>query len=255
VSTVSGTPRIGGVAISGAGRLAAGQTLSTAGDARALIEVGDIGSVMVEGDSRVRLVDTRAGRHRLALDHGTLHAVISAPPGQFVVDTPSATATDLGCVYTLRVAPDGSSVLSVALGWVAFEDRGRESFVPAGASARTSHAHGPGTPRFDDAEAAFREALDVVDVERGAAHADALRIVLTTARSRDAMTLWHLLSRVTSDERPAVLDALAPLVASPPPVSREATLALDHAALDQWWDALGLADTTWWRGWRAPAIW
>jgi len=29
------------------------------------------------------------------------------PPGQFIVDTPSATATDLGCAYTLHVDEDG----------------------------------------------------------------------------------------------------------------------------------------------------
>ena len=36
---------------------------------------------------------------------------------------------------------------------MAFEERGRESFVPAGASSRTDRVNGPGTPRYDDAEA------------------------------------------------------------------------------------------------------
>ena len=45
---------------------------------------------------------------------------------------------------------DGSGMLSVEAGWVAFEERGRESFVPAGASSRTDRVNGPGTPRYDD---------------------------------------------------------------------------------------------------------
>src|SRR5204862_5666695 len=91
------------------------------------------------------------------------HAFITAPPGQFIVDTPSATATDLGCVYSLHVSEDGTGRLSVAAGWVAFEYGGRESFVPAGASSRTHPQIGPGTPTYDDADEQFGRAIDDFD--------------------------------------------------------------------------------------------
>src|SRR4029078_10883535 len=96
-------PRIGSTSLTGDGRLAVGQTLVTDGDSSARVEVSTIGEVTVGAHSRVRRVETRDAHPRLALDRGSLHAIIAAPPGQFVVDTPSATATDLGCVYTLRV--------------------------------------------------------------------------------------------------------------------------------------------------------
>ena len=32
----------------------------------------------------------------------------------------------------------------------------------------------------------------------------------------------------------------------------EAVMRLDKAALDQWWDALGLRDASWWRKWKGP---
>jgi len=38
----------------------------------------------------------------------------------FVVDTPSASAIDLGCAYTLHVNEDGSGTLRTTLGWVGF---------------------------------------------------------------------------------------------------------------------------------------
>ena len=169
VATIVGTPRIGSSVLSGEGRIAVGQTLTTDAGSRARMEVSDIGQVTVDELTRVRLVETRDGRHRLALERGTLHAAIAAPPGQFIVSTPSATATDLGCVYSLQVNDDGSGLLSVEAGWVAFEERGRESFVPAGASSRTDRVNGPGTPRFDDTEPAFRDALDDVDAGGDAA--------------------------------------------------------------------------------------
>src|SRR5262249_18008369 len=135
---------------------------------RARMDVGTIGQVTIDVNSRVRLVDTRAGRHQLALERGTLHAFITAPPGQFIVNTPSSTATDLGCVYTLHVDEDGRGLLSVTAGWVAFEYKGRESFVPAGASSPTDPDFGPGTPRYDDADETFRRALDEIDARDAA---------------------------------------------------------------------------------------
>src|SRR5471032_111800 len=179
VATLAGTPRIGSHAIAVNGRLGVGQTLVTDEASRARMEVSDIGEVTVDEGTRVRLVETRDDRHRLALERGTLHAVITAPPGEFIVNTPSATATDLGCIYTLHVNDAGSGLLTVEAGWVAFEERGRESFVPAGASARTDPRVGAGTPRYDDAEQSFRDALDEVDGGRDAAgRSAALRTVI-----------------------------------------------------------------------------
>ena len=251
VAVIVGTPRVGASVLVGEGRIAIGQTLTTGEGSRAKMEVSDIGQVIVDERTRVRLADTRDGHHRLALERGTLHAAITAPPGQFVVNTPSATATDLGCIYSLHVDDDGSGMLSVEAGWVAFEERGRESFVPAGASSRTDRVNGPGTPRYDDTEQAFRDALDDLDnVGRSTRRETSLRYVLQHARGRDAMTLWHLIPRVTPDERAAVIDALAARVPMPGTVSRADVLRLDRSALDQWWDQLGLDEASWWRKWK-----
>ena len=251
VSVLIGTPRIGSTVLVGDGRIGVGQTLTTDVGSRAKMEVSDIGQVTVDESTRVRLAETRDGHHRLALERGTLHAAIAAPPGQFIVSTPSATATDLGCVYSLHVNDDGSGMLSVEAGWVAFEERGRESFVPSGASSRTDRVNGPGTPRYDDTDQAFREAIDDIDNGRDATHrAASLRLVLDHARGRDAMTLWHLIARTAGADRAAVVDALNARVPRPGPVSREAVLRLDRAALDQWWDTLGLNEASWWRKWK-----
>ena len=253
VASLSGTPRIGSIALMGEGRIAVGQTLTTDEASRARMDVSNIGQVTVDGGTRVRLVETRDGHHQLALERGTLHAVIAAPPGQFIVSTPSATATDLGCIYSLHVNDDGSGLLTVEAGWVAFEERGRESFVPSGASSRTDRVNGPGTPRFDDTDQAFRDALDDIDNSRDAARtATSLRFVLEHARLRDAMTLWHLIARVAPADRTAVIDALERRVPMPRTVARDAVLRLDRAALDQWWDTLGLDEATWWRKWKQP---
>jgi hypothetical protein len=77
--------------------------------------------------------------------------------------------------------------------------------------------------------------------------AAALELVLSTARRRDAMTLWHLLTRGTPAEREQVYDRLAGLVPPPQRVTRQQILAGNRIALNQWWDLLGIEGTSWWR--------
>jgi hypothetical protein len=252
VARLDGQPRIGSTALAGTGRIAVGQTLVTDDASRARVDVSTIGNVTIDPNSRMRLVDTRDGRHQLALERGTLHATISAPPGQFIVDTPSARATDLGCAYTLHVDEDGSGIISVTAGWVAFDRDGVESFVPAGASCRTDPTRGLGTPRYDNESQAYRDALDDFDYGDPARRHDALQRVLQNGGNGDAVTLWHLIPRVDPADRAAVVDALADQAPLPDGVTREAAMKADKAALDKWWDALGLGDTTWWRTWRSP---
>jgi len=252
VARVDGQPRIGSSALAGQGRIAVGETLETDSTARARIDVSTIGQVTVDPGSRVRLVATSDGHHQLALDRGTLHASITAPPGQFIVDTPSARATDLGCAYTLHVDEDGTSVISVAAGWVAFERDGLESFVPAGASCRTRRGRGPGTPTYDAESQEYRDAVAEFDEGDPARRHDALQQIVKYSGHGDVVTLWHLIPRVDAGDRAAVVDALADQAAMPNDVTREAVLRADKASLDRWWDALGLGDTAWWRTWRRP---
>src|SRR5437588_9229636 len=220
VVRLEGAPRVGWHSLdekSGPGKLGIGQTLVTDSASRASITLDETGRVEVDAGSRLRLVTNGPGRKRLSLERGTIHATIWAPPGEFVVDTPSAVAVDLGCVYTLHVDDSGAGLLRTTMGWVSFKLNGHESFIPAGAVCATRPKIGPGTPYFEDVFPSFREALakfDFAKVTRQERHA-LLETLLTDARKQDALTLWHLLSRVSDAEGPAVYDRLATL--APPP--------------------------------------
>lgn len=254
VTRLAGQPAVGKQKIGATGKLAVGQWLVTDEQSRAQISVGVIGEVQIEPNSRVRLVAARADEHRLALARGRMHAFIWAPPRQFYVDTPSAVAVDLGCAYTLDVDDDGQALLRVTMGWVAFEWQGRESFVPAEAACMTRPGSGPGTPYFGDASADFQNALARFDTAApdDAAHGEALDAVLTQARKRDGLTLWHLLTRTDDTERGRVYDRLAELWPPPPHVNRAGVLGGERVMLDAWWERLGHGDTRWWRMWKGP---
>jgi hypothetical protein len=234
------------VARTGAGRsrLAVGETLETGAGGHATVNVGSIGYIEVDANSRLRLERARGDRQRMSLEYGLIRAFITAPPRTFVVDTPSAVATDLGCFYTLEVDKDGGGRVSVLAGWVSFAHAGRESFIPAGAACLTRPGRGPGTPYREQSSPAFRQALQNFDF--GGGGDGALDIVLTEATKDDAFTLWHLLTE------PRVFDALAALVPPPAGVTREGILRGDRQMLDRWWDQLGLGNAGWWRHLERP---
>jgi hypothetical protein len=253
VTSLAGTPRVAASAVSATGALGVGRWLETDAQARASIDVGEIGRVEVDPDTRIGLVGSRDGTYRLRLDRGTMHALIWAPPGRFFVDTPSSTAVDLGCAYTLTVDDTGAGIVRVTSGWVGFEWRGRESFIPAGAVCPTRRQFGPGTPRYEESPLEFQQALDTIDFGgTPAGRAAALSLVLREAQAQDVVTLWHLLTRVALADRGSVFDRLASFVPPPSGVTRDGIISARRDMLDAWWDALGLGTASWWRTWKQP---
>ncbi len=228
VTRLEGAPFVETKHVAGTGYIGAGEWLETDFSSRARIRVGEIGSVEVEPNTRLRVVKTKAAEHRIALSRGEIRARISAPPRLFFVDTAAGTAIDLGCEYTLETDQSGSGLLRVTKGWVSFQWKELESLVPAGASCHTRTPIGPGIPYFDDALEVMKQALDSFAAEKSQS---ALSVVLAEARVRDTLTLWHLLSRVNAGDRERVYDRIAALAPVPAAVSREKVLKLDPETL------------------------
>jgi hypothetical protein len=249
VQRVAGTPVVDGESISNRARLGVGEWLVTDAVSRASVAVARIGRVDVDPNTRMQLVESKGREHRMALERGTIHARIWAPPKFFYVNTAAAVAVDLGCAYTLQVDEHGAGLLRVTDGWVGFESQGREAFIPTGAMCATRPGIGPGTPRYEDAPSGYAEALATIDfgAPDDPRRAAAYELILSSARRRDALTLWHLLARGTREERARVYDRLAELAPPPRGISREAILRGERGELAYWWDTLGVDTGTWWR--------
>ena len=242
VTGVEGGARLGQKSAAPAMQVRSGEVLRTGADALVSLQAENVGRMDIGPDSVMRAATDR----KMLLQRGRLHAFIWAPPREFVVDTPGARAVDLGCEYDLNVDASGNGVIQVSLGWVAFQYGDHESFIPAGAQCFTHRAGGPGIPFYEDASEQFRDALGHFE------HGDtgALPGILAAARPRDGLTLWHLLTRAPAGERGRVFDRFADLVHPPAEVTRLAILRKDPRAIDRCWDALGLENATWWRGWE-----
>jgi hypothetical protein len=242
VTNVEGGARLGGKAAEMTMQVHSGEVLRTAADSQISLEAGSVGLMDLGPDSEMRATTDR----KMILQRGTLHAFIWAPPRQFVVDTPGARAVDLGCEYTMNVDTAGNGLIQVSLGWVAFQYGDRESFIPAGAQCLTHMSRGPGIPFYDDATDDFLTALH--RFEQG--DNTVLPLILAAARPRDGLTLWHLLTRVPGADRGRVFDRFGELIPLATEVPRDAVVKKDAHAIDLCWDALGMENTSWWRGWE-----
>ncbi len=244
VETLDGRPLIARQLVGEQGVLRPGQWLETDETSRARLVVGSIGEVEVEPSTRIQLRRSKLNDHRIALAEGRIDARIWAPPRLFFVETPSATAIDLGCAYTLEVDSTGKSVLHVTSGYVELEREGKSSVVPAGAMCYASPDVGPGTVFAEDAAPALRSALERYDF--GDAREEDLAIVLSEARPKDAMTLWQLAEQSDHARRAKIYDRLTEIVHPPAGVTREGILAGDDEMFEMWRLHLGLEAMSWW---------
>jgi hypothetical protein len=233
---VSGAPELAGKKLK-VQQLLPGQWLATDKNSTVHLRAGKIGQIEIAGDSLVSLSEVRQDRQRLSLRYGFIHARISAPPGLFIIDTPSARATDLGCEYSLKIARDGSGVLRVFTGWVDLSYIYKQSLVPGGAAARIAADGTLSPPYFEDSSETFKQAvLDFSFGENGSErHRAALETLLRDSRQRDALTLLNLFPRADVEERLRIFDRLNQLVPAPSSITRQNARDWQINSMNDWW--------------------
>jgi hypothetical protein len=185
------------------------------------------------------------------LSHGILDVRTWAPPGRFVVRTPAGDVVDLGCVFQLEV-DGGRAIVRVRSGWVQLDNAHGESLIPAGASSVMTADRRALVPVYDDASAAFSDAIrqmETADSETD--RSDAVATIVKEARTHDVYTLLTLAVRGSGNDRTALVERAAEL--SPPPrgVSAASAAAGDNDALWKWADSLPLPPLkSWWWNWK-----
>ena len=233
VTATSGSPIVRGTEGTAANlTLKRGGVVETDARSSAVLTVGRIGRAELGPSSRLRLIGADASEHRLALERGTMHASIDAPPRYFLVQTGSALAVDLGCVYTLSVDERGNGLLVVEEGEVELQLGDVKSAVLAGNAASLRSGEGPGLPYPLRASDALRRAVASYDADP--ASEAALAAVLAATDATSTITLWHLLQRTSPAARERVYAKLASILPPPATASRERVLRGDSGALQRW---------------------
>ncbi len=237
-------------------RLEPGETIATSSRQSARIAVARIGRIVLSPDSRLQLVETRTGRHRVALESGHLRARIWAPAGYFAVEAGSAEVVDLGCDFDMWKRPDGTGRVEVRSGWVSYRIGNEDVLVPEGHGVEFANGI-VSTPMRPGASREFADALKKLDLAMRPGSVDAGQVdrladeVARRAADADAFSLLSLLTRRTGLAGTGIYPRLARAlhVAGLRPEHREAWAAGNKEAINEWWDLMPRQPKTWLRNW------
>ncbi|MBZ0202610.1 MAG: zf-HC2 domain-containing protein [Ignavibacteria bacterium] len=203
VTSVKGSPLLNNLVMKAIDSLSVGSYITTDDSSKAELYVAGLGSVIIEPNSRVKLVKSVAGEHRIQLDYGSIDADIKAAPRTFFVDAGTVTAVDLGCSYKFSIDKSGDGLLYVREGKVSLESAGgRESLVPEGKFCVTKQGFGPGTPFREDSAPELKKAL--MEFDFGNCGGQCVNIILKNAKKTDAVTLVNILPRVDQEYKQRV---------------------------------------------------
>ncbi len=251
LSAQQGDVRIDGRLVDAAAALPANGLLETGAATTTRLQAAGIGDLAIGEGSRLRLVETRTGRHRVQLQQGRMWVRVWAPPGQFGVGVEGVDVVDLGCEFLLEVDAEGNGRLTVRSGWVLVDNWRREVLVPEGATVRLHGAGSAGTPHDLGASAGFVAALDAVDLREGKVDPDGqeVRAVLAAARPRDAISLLSLMQAYPQLGDGPMFERMQQLMPDVP-ASRDAWNADHDAQLEAWRHALPYPGIKrWWMQW------
>jgi hypothetical protein len=238
-------------------QLQLGHRLETSTHEMATITVARIGSIALSPDSIMRLVETKTGKHRVALEQGHMRARIWAPPDYFGVRTDAGEVVDLGCDFDLWKERNGSGRVFVRSGWISYRVGNEDILVPKGYALSFVNQKA-GTPLRPDAPASLRTAVHALETAlssktvRSVELYDATERVADAARDQDAFTLLSLLTRWPSLARTPLYPRLATAlrVQGDSTDHRSAWEEGDLEAIDMWWDKLPRQPKQWWTHWR-----
>jgi hypothetical protein len=147
------------------------------------------------------------------------------------VQTASALAVDLGCVYTLAIDEQGNGRLTVEEGEVELQQGAVTVAVLAGNTASLRRGSGPGLPVPVKGSAALYAAVAAFDA---APNRTTLEAVVASSDSASTITLWHLLRRAAPADREVVYARLAAIAPPPATVTRERVVRGESGALQRW---------------------
>jgi hypothetical protein len=236
VSNLVGSPKIQDKEIIKIDSIKIGEWLITDDSSKALLLVANIGEIIVNPSTKLKILKSDSSEHRIMLDYGTINANINAEPRSFVVNTKSVEAIDLGCAYTLSVDHKGNGLLYVKSGMVELESKEGGSLVSAGNFCITKEGLGPGTPYSKDSSPEFRKAL--LDFDFNNLNDKSLQSILKNAKSSDVMTLLQVLPKVKDKNRATVFTKITTFVPPPRKIYTDSIPQLDMEDLNKWIEML-----------------
>ena len=203
-------------------------TITTDNNSTVMVSIPDVGRVMIDTFSTVQRMD--AG-YELNLEQGQIKKYEGNATDFLTVQTPLAVVKEFykGSAFKLKVVNNGLTKLGVESGWVTVEVKEFQSYIPKNYSCVISK----GRYALPYYTAGNPELINLIKDFSGV-NDPSIGTILSLATRNDAISLWHLLQLVSSENRFIVFDKLNEIIPVPVGVTKEGIQGLNKDMLMKW---------------------
>ncbi|MGE5796512.1 MAG: anti-sigma factor family protein [Ignavibacteria bacterium] len=198
----------------------------------AVIMIPEMGQVSLNPWGKIQ----KKGSYNLLLSKGDLTAENKNAEESFTsqVFNSEIKCAGAGVAYKLKINNDNTADLTVSDGRAIVTGNKLESVVTPGFICRIREK-GPEIPLSLNSSEDTKKAFELLSYYNDQ---DALNKVLNQSGLADEISLWHLLKRITGDNRGAVFNKLYSLYSPPKGVDQESILRLKEEALNKWFNQI-----------------
>jgi len=198
----------------------------------AVIMIPEMGQVSLNPWSKIQ----KKSSYNLLLSKGDLTAENKNAEESFTaqVFNSEIKCAGTGAAYKLKINNDNTADLTVSNGRAIVTGNKLESVVTTGLICRISEK-GPEIPMSLNSSEETKKAFELLSYYNDQ---DALNKVLNQSGLAEGISLWHLLKRITGDNRGAVFNKLYSLYPPPKGVDQESILRLKEEALNRWFNQI-----------------
>ena len=196
------------------GTLSEDEVLETDKVSRFRVTIPQFGSVTMDISSKIKRIKT----DKISLINGSLSVRRNESEGSLIVETLGAEVTNSikNGDYNISIADDlQSSIVAVNNGWITVKRDNLESLVLANHSCKLFNNLSIGLPYLNNSSAEFINAIEAYCFE-DPGNEEKLIKILTTANSKNLVTIWNLMSRVTRKQRDMVIYTILGLLGTTP---------------------------------------
>ena len=224
----SGQPMLNNNKLSEGDRFKPNDVITTDENSSVALLVPDIGRVLIDVSSTIKRIESD---FTVDLQQGQLKKFEGNAIDFFVVQTPLAKIKELykGSSYKIRIGDREETEVSVESGWVIVEVKEFESYIPKNHDCLISR----GRYAIPYPSSANPELVSLLQAFSGE-NDPSIGTILSLATQREALSLWHLLQLVSSENRFIVFDRLNEYIPVPSGVTKAGIQALNKDMLKKW---------------------
>ena len=228
VIQLSGQPKVDNSVMDKGDSFTSGGTIETDASSSVTVAIPEMGRLLIDNSS---LVSRTKNSNEIKVEKGQVRKFEGDASNVLTVLTPLAKFTELykGGAFRLHVDDNGSCKLIVESGWVIVNIKDFDSYVPKNFNCIITRG------RYAIPYPSESSQQLIVLLENFSGINDpSFGTILSLATKKEALSLWHLLQLVSSENRSFGFDKLNELIPVPVGVTKEGILALNKNMLLDW---------------------